>query len=483
MIDETKLFDTNTQLIKYKVLREVARLRWKDAPDSELLNVPEIVSPGKKATLRCCVYKERAVAAKRIRIAMGLYHRQSKDFAHVIRSIDIACDECPSGGYRVTEVCRGCLAHPCVGACKRGAITYELGHGSRIDKSKCVECGACAKVCPFGAIVAQKRPCQNACKVKAVTIDEENVSRIDYAKCTGCGACSYQCPFGAITDKTYILDVIDMLKERADGGTKKLYAVVAPAIASQFSYAKIGQIVTAIRQLGFDGVFEAALGADMVAQEEGKELAKDGFLISSCCPAFVRFVRNNFPKLAPHISTCLSPMARISKYIKEHEGDCQIVFIGPCTAKKEEMQLETVSPYVDSVITFEELQALIDSRDLDVPAMEETPLDGASYFGRIFAHCGGLATAVKEVLKEENIDFDLKPISCDGLDACRNALLKYQAGVLDVNFIEGMACEGGCVGGSGCLTHNAQSAKLVDKYAKEGDATVSESVLHHIEEE
>ena len=90
---------------------------------------------------------------------------------------------------------------------------------------------------------------------------------------------------------------------------------------------------------------------------------------------------------------------------------------------------------------------------------------------------------MKEVLKEENIDFDLKPISCDGLDACRNALLKYQAGVLDVNFIEGMACEGGCVGGSGCLTHNAQSAKLVDKYAKEGDATVSESVLHHIEEE
>ncbi len=478
MIDETKLFDTNTQLIKYKVLREIARLGWNNSLDAALLDVPETVVPGKKATLRCCVYKERAVAAKRVKIAMEFRPHQNSEFVNMIRSVDIACDECPTGGYRVTEACRSCLAHPCVNACKRGAITYQLGRGSYIDKSKCVECGACAKVCPFSAIIAMKRPCQNACKVKAITIDEENISRINYSKCTGCGACAYQCPFGAITDKTYILDVIDLLKERLNGGSTRVYAVIAPAIASQFSYAKTGQIVTAIRKLGFDGVIEAAAGADLVAQEEGMQLAKEGFLLSSCCPAFVRFVRNNFPKLAPHISTCLSPMARISKHIKENEPDCRIVFIGPCTAKKEEIQLESVSPYVDDVITFEELQALIDSRDIDVPALEDTPLDGASYYGRIFAHCGGLATAVKEVLTEQNVDFDLKPISCDGLEACRTTLLKYQAGILDVNFIEGMACEGGCVGGAGCLTHNAQSAKLVEKYAKEGQATVSESVSH-----
>ena len=245
---------------------------------------------------------------------------------------------------------------------------------------------------------------------------------IDYDKCSGCGQCVYQCPFGAIVDKSFILSVIGMLKAKSP--SEKICAVIAPAISGQFTYAKLGQVISGIRALGFDMVVEAAHGADMVAHEESRELAELGFLISSCCPAFVRFVQNRYPNLAQYISSSLSPMATIAKAVKERIPGTKVVFIGPCTAKKEEIRLETVRPYVDSALTFEELQALFDSRDIDITSLEESTTDDmASYFGRIFARCGGLAEAVSQALKEQGItDFELKAVSCDGLDACKDAL-------------------------------------------------------------
>ena len=104
-----------------------------------------------------------------------------------------------------------------------------------------------------------------------------------------------------------------------------------------------------------------------------------------------------------------------------------------------EVQKESVKPYVDAVLTFEELQALFDSKEIDITTLEEGVLDNASYFGRIFARCGGLADAVAEGLKEQNIEFVLKPCSCDGIEQCRIALLQKKAGKLQANFIEGMA--------------------------------------------
>ena len=177
----------------------------------------------------------------------------------------------------------------------------------------------------------------------------------------------------------------------------------------------------------------------MVAMAESKELSEKGFLTSSCCPAFVSYVKSAFPQLAEHISHNLSPMAALAKYIKETDEGAKVVFIGPCTAKKAEAQLESVKPYVDSVLTFEELQALFDSKDIDITTLEEDVLDNASYFGRIFARSGGLSDAVVQAMKEQNIEFDLKPAVCDGIEACRVALLKKSKNVLDANFIEGMA--------------------------------------------
>lgn len=466
-------FDTKIQHLKYKVLREVARQAWNDTLLENVLDIPKTIVPGKTPTMRCCVYKERAILAERVKIAMG----GDPDMPNVIQVIDIACDECPAAGYEVTASCRGCLAHRCEDVCKKGAISFDHHHVAHIDKSKCVECGQCAKVCPYSAIVNRKRPCQAACKVKAISINKDQVASIDYNKCIQCGACVYQCPFGAITDKSYILNVIDLLKKSENNRAYRVYAIVAPTVSSQFSYAKLGQVVSGILELGFYRVMETALGADMVAQAESKELSEKGFLTSSCCPAFVQYIRSAFPNLLPLVSHSPSPMATIAKYIKDRDAKAKVVFIGPCTAKKAEVQMESVKPYVDAVLTFEELQALYDSKGIDITTLEEIVLDEASYFGRIFAHSGGLSEAVAQGLKEQNLDFDLKAIACDGIEECRMALLKKSKDALDANFIEGMACSGGCVGGAGCLTHGEKNKSVVDQYGKEAmDRTITQVV-------
>ena len=466
-------FDTKVQHLKYKVLREVARFAWKGTLLDNLMEIPKKIVAGDTPTIRCCVYKERAIVQERVKIAMG----GDKTNPNVIEVIDLACDECPAAGYVVTDLCRGCLAHRCEDVCKRGAITFDSNHVAHIDKSKCVECGMCAKVCPYMAIVNRTRPCMHACKVKAITKAPSGAAQIDNDKCISCGACIYQCPFGAIVDKSYILNVIDIIRKSDNNKNYKVYAIVAPSISGQFAYAKLGQVITGMKMLGFHTVVEAALGADMVAAAESKELAEKGFLTSSCCPAFVQYIKTAFPQLLPFVSHNPSPMVALSKYIKETMPDSKVVFIGPCTAKKMEAQLEEAKPYVDVVITFEELQSLLDSRDIDITTLEEGVLDNASYFGRIFARSGGLSDAVNQALQEQNIDFTVKPAVCDGIEACKMALLKKSKNVLDANFIEGMACVGGCIGGAGCLTHGEKNKAEVDKYGREAlEKTITDAI-------
>ena len=389
-------------------------------------------------------------------------------------------------GYEVTDYCRGCLSHRCEDVCKKNAITFDEHQKAHIVKAKCVDCGLCAKVCPYGAIRNHKRPCEMACKVKAISSGEDGTAVINDDKCVSCGACVYQCPWGAINDKSYILDVIDIIKNSKNNTAYKVRAVVAPAISSQFVYAKLGQVIRGIKELGFYDVTEAALGADMVALSEAKELTEKGFLTSSCCPAFVSYVQKQFPDLAEFVSHNLSPFAHISKKLKEEDPDCKVVFIGPCTAKKMEFRKEDVAPYVDSVITFEELQALLDSRDIDITTLEEEKLENASYYGRIFARNCGLSEAVKEGLKESGLeDFDLRAVPCDGIEACRIALLKAQKRILDGNFIEGMACVGGCIGGciggAGCLTHGERNKIDVEKHGKQSKTPDIKSAVDEYE--
>ena len=169
----------------------------------------------------------------------------------------------------------------------------------------------------------------------------------------------------------------------------------------------------------------------------------------------------------------------MSKMIKEKHPDYKTVFIGPCTAKKAEAKKDDVKEYIDCVITFEELIALIKSQDIKLKTLEESALEDATAFGRSFARSGGVTAAVIQSIKEQNINFEINPLVCDGIENLKIALAKANKGLLPNNFIEGMVCTGGCIGGPCALTHAAKDKSLIDKHAAESKKS---SIVKNVEE-
>jgi [FeFe] hydrogenase (group B1/B3) len=461
MEKSNRVFDTDVQLVKYKVLKEIIRRAYEGGLENAYMEVPKLLSPGPKAETRCCIYKERAILQDRIAMAMG----GDKNNPNVIEVIDSACDECPIDGIYVTPACRGCMVHSCKEVCPKGAITI-VNHKATVDKDKCIECGKCTQACPYSAIILQHRPCMMSCKVKAISIDENKKATIDNNKCISCGACVYKCPFGAISDKSLILDIIDILKKSENNTRYKVYAVIAPAIVSQCRFGRVSQVVTAIKQLGFYHVVEAALGADVTLYREAHEWNEKRLLTTSCCPSFVSFVEKNFPELVKYISSSVSPMVEAARFIKKSDPTAKVIFIGPCTSKKMEYRLEKTGGAIDSVMSFEELQAFVDARGIDTTQLEDSELDNASYYGRIFAKSGGIAHGIVDVAKEMGVE-GVVPIAMNGIAECKANLLKLKAGKAAENFFEGMACDGGCLNGPVCITHSPSNVVDVDKYGNE----------------
>lgn len=467
-------FETMIQELKDQVLESVAELTWEDKLTAGILDIPEKIIPGPEARVRCCIYKERAVVTERVKMAVG----GDKAYPAMVEVMKVACDECPVTEIEVTPACRGCIATRCLHACPKGAITV-VNRRASINHAKCIMCGKCVAACPYGAIEKHQRPCERGCVPGAISMGDDRKASIDVNKCVSCGSCVYQCPFGAIMDKSYIVDVIQTLRGAARWGFR-VYAVLAPSIVGQFAPATLGQLVTGLKMLGFHGVSETALGADMTAEAESRELVEKGKLLSSCCPAFVDYVEKNFPDLAQYISSTPSPMVMIGNRIKRDDPRARVIFIGPCVAKKRECQLGKTMGAIDYAITFEELYPLFASRGIDPEKLEETKLDEASGFGRSFAHSGGVAAAVAQGLKEHGVEektFKLNAVSCSGLNQCRVELLKFAKGIGGVNFIEGMACDGGCVQGPAVLVRSPKNATEVQKHAKEADGRTITSAL------
>ena len=440
--------DKNLVDLKHFVLREVCKLAWDDAITHENREkIAFTVSPGPKPEYRCCVYKEREIVRGRIRLAMGQNPDIRKPSKNVVAVIPAACDDCPIQDYTVTDGCRFCLGKACLNACKFDAI-HPGDSKMHIDTAKCKSCGMCAKSCPFGAIAHMERPCKKACPVGAISYDEYGICMIDDDKCIHCGHCIHNCPFGAIGSKIFAVDVIKAIKEG-----KKVVAMCAPATEGQFG-PQIGMaaVRAALKKVGFADMVEVGLGGDMTAAYEAKEwieAKKEGRkMTTSCCPAFISMLRHHFPKqYEENKSMTVSPMVAVSRYLKSQDPDCVTVFIGPCIAKKGETLNEFIADNADYAMTYGEMVALLDSRDVKLVPVEEDYQE-ASLFGKRFAGSGGVAAAVLEVMKEMGEDVsDISLLSCAGGDECRKALTMLKAGRLKEDFIEGMICPGGCVGG------------------------------------
>ena len=445
--------------LKHFILREVCRLAWEDRLTAEETEkIVYEVSPGPKPTYRCCVYKEREIVRGRIRLAMGQDPDPDHHSSNVVSVISAACDDCPIQNYSVSDICRFCLGKACLNACKFGAIT--AGHTKmHIDPVKCKSCGMCAKACPFGAIIHLERPCRKACPVGAIFYDEAGICRIDENKCIHCGHCIHNCPFGAIGSKIYAADVI-----RAIRSGKRVVAMCAPATEGQFGKdISMASIRAALKKAGFAEMVEVGLGGDMTAASEATEwieARKEGrIMTTSCCPAFISMMRHQFPKqYEENKSSTVSPMVAVSRYLKVLDPDCVTVFIGPCIAKKGETLNEFIKDRPDYALTYGEIVALLDSRGIKPEPVDETYQE-ASVFGKRFAGSGGVANAVLEVMREMGEDTSgIRLMKCAGGDECKKALTLLKAGRLDTDFVEGMICPGGCIGGPS--KHQAEALVL-----------------------
>jgi len=448
--------------LKHFVLREVCTLAWEDRLTAEETEkIVYEVSPGPKPQYRCCVYKEREILRGRIRLAMGQNPEPGKTSRNVVAVIPAACDDCPIQDYFVSDICRFCLGKACLNACRFGAISPGDSK-MKIDSSKCKSCGLCAKSCPYGAIIHQERPCKKACPVNAISYDEGGVCVIDENRCIHCGHCIHNCPFGAIGSKIYAVDVI-----RAIRSGKRVIAMCAPATEGQFG-KDIGMaaIRQALKKLGFADMVEVGLGGDMTAASEAAEwieAKKEGRqMTTSCCPAFISMLRHHFPQIYENNkSATVSPMVAVSRYLKSRDPDCVTVFIGPCIAKKGETLSEFIKDSADYALTYGEIVAMLDSRGVAIEPVEEDYQE-ASLFGKRFAGTGGVAAAVMEVMEEMGEDTSgIRLMTCAGGEECKKAMMLLKAGKLEADFVEGMICPGGCVGGPS--KHQLETVVLRDR--------------------
>lgn len=459
--------DENVIRIKHDVLYEVAKLAFAGELEAKRDNIAMTLIPGPTPQFRCCIYKEREIIRQRVRLAEGKAPGIMDD-GNVIQVISSACEDCPISSYTVTENCQNCAGKACINACKFGAI--ESGKfKSHIDASKCKECGKCAQACPYNAIAHLKRPCKFSCPVNAITYDEHGISVIDKKKCIRCGKCVHSCPFGAIGSKTFIVQVIEAIK-----AGKHVYAMAAPATEGQF-----GEDITmaswkkAMLEVGFTDFYDVSLGADMTAAYEAEEWAeayKDGKKkVTSCCPAFVNMVRLHYPDLAECVSTTISPMCAVSRLIKARDPEAITVFIGPCLAKKSEIIDQKIPGSADYVLTYSEIRAIMKAKSVVLQPCANDEQIGSVY-GKRFANSGGVTAAVLQSLKESEDEIDAKVCVANGASECKKALLLLKAAKLPEDFIEGMICDGGCVGGPSSFSSQTSSKKHRDTLLNQADA-------------
>ncbi|HOO83269.1 MAG TPA: monomeric [FeFe] hydrogenase [Prolixibacteraceae bacterium] len=441
--------------IRREIQKRIVNLIFNERLLDEIDRIPMAMRPRGSESFRCCVYRDRALIKQKIMAMLGFEVKTEDDELsplsdfilqsyvkanserEILHVVEDACHGCQQNNYIVTNMCRGCEGRPCEVNCPKDAIDI-IGRRAVINPDKCVSCGICESVCPYHSIIYAPVPCEQACPVGAISKNENGKEIIDFDKCTFCGKCLTACPFGAIVEETHLFDLAFTLKRR-----KSLTALLAPSVAASFD-CSLPQIKNVLLQVGFENVVFVAEGAEQTAAHEAKEFIEQGenLLTTSCCPSFVKIIKKHVPELAEHVSSTPSPMVYAARTAKKRYPNAQTVFIGPCMAKKAESF--NVSE-VDMVINFEELAALLLALDIDFVNInnEASKIEaGTDAWG--FAMSGGVLGAVKNKLPQAA---NIKPLVINGIDKKAIKQLKLVKKQSQFNFIEGMSCEGGCLGG------------------------------------
>lgn len=473
--------ENRTDIIRKNLAVRILKELFAGTLQSNIDSLPVVLYPKDKTNIRCCVHKDRAVTRYRMLALLGIdvdsdddlrpLHRyleqalqRSKPSVIPLTVITDACSACSSGTHAVTDMCQGCVAQYCRTNCPRDAISFINGKAV-IDPGKCVNCGKCKNVCPYNAISYVPIPCEQNCPVGAIKKDENGRAIIDAEKCISCGKCMRSCPFGAVEMKSELIDVAAALIDT----TVHVSALVAPSAAGQFPGTP-AQLIFALRDAGFDAVYEVSAGADKTAVEEARELHEaveaNTVLGTSCCPAYVEAVQKHIPEFKPFVSKTRTPASFSGEEALQEKPETRTVFIGPCVAKKTEAHKD---PFIDYVLTFDETASLLLSKNIDVLECPESMPNNAenSSFARNFPVAGAVGEAVCHYYPGDSTKLTIK--SVNGLDRKGIAQLKQiAAGRIECNLVEVMCCEGGCICGPGSTVNPRISHKKHQEYAENG---------------
>lgn len=422
---------------------------------------------------RCCIHKERAVLKYKMLPILGFSIDEEEDeltplsvYAQkalertetkktILTVVDEACTACVKVNYVVTNLCKGCVGRPCYMNCPKEAISFMDNGQAHINSTKCINCGICKEACPYHSIVYIPIPCEEVCPVKAIQKDENGIEHIDESNCIYCGKCINACPFGSIFEISQLIDILSAI-ERGE----ELVALLAPSIQSQFPNT-ISEIAMAVREIGFVDAIEVAYGAMETTEREGAELTEkleegQQFMTTSCCPTYVELVNKHLHEMKPFVSHTKSPMYYTAEMAKAKYPNAKLVFVGPCVGKRKEV---ADNEMIDYMLAFEEVDALFTGLSIEIPQLD-AQTECAPMAGRGFARAGGVISAVAQMYPQLGV----KPVQVANLNKKNIGLLRaYAKGKAPGNFIEVMACEGGCISGPCGKIDYAQANKIFKK--------------------
>ena len=465
--------NNKAKLIRREIFRHLGEMLIKETPFSETDRIPIKMRPKNQASIRCCIYRDRAVIRHKTMAMLGFdtnieqdelkplgeYFQESLNTAqpddNILTVTHEACSSCKKANYVVTNMCRGCVGQSCMLNCPKDAIAF-IGNQAKILEDKCVNCGLCQKVCPYHSIIYSPVPCEEVCPVDAIQKDAHGKEVIDIEKCIFCGKCIESCPYGAIVEKSHLFNIINKIKQK-----KKMIAMVAPSIGGQFR-ENMEKIMGSLIKLGFSEVYEVAMGADITAKAEANEFmekAGEGLsMTTSCCPAYVNFIDKHAPDLKPYVSTTHSPMEYTAQYLREQHPEKELVFISPCIGKKDEASR---SENIDYVINFEEFGAWLIAAGIEISECEDYSVkENISSHARGFAWNGGVSQAVAVHLPT----LDFENIQFNGIERRFERQLKTVLKSSKPALVEVMSCEGGCLGGCSSIVNEKAGRRQLEKF-------------------